>query len=311
MLLNKVRTVCKVIIYIGFLNFLLFALVSLCLGGDALNGKVENGHYYLANHGRYTEVSYFVFMYSKIHGTSVFITQPLMLVAGFVYWLTGGDEGYLKGITNAIERPPEHPLRHGLYIGEAILWKAIDFIEGLFGKLLDSWRKPAIEFFTRLSKKECIVKLSEAIDYSSSLVQLERPVGGYLYGTHFCLFKRPAYRTFYRSAGTLVLTGEFVDTSHGTYVRAWHRFSTIVIIFVTLWLGGIIGFLSVILALDYVHTARPEVSTDWVIAGTLCVMLPMAVALITLSAIWLSSSVGQRENNDLAWFLRWVLKRME
>jgi uncharacterized membrane protein YciS (DUF1049 family) len=37
--------------------FLIFFFVAVTAGGDANAGKVENGYYYLANRGKYTEVS--------------------------------------------------------------------------------------------------------------------------------------------------------------------------------------------------------------------------------------------------------------
>ena len=38
-------------------SFLIFWIISVIFGGDALNGKIENGHYYFGSHGKYTEVS--------------------------------------------------------------------------------------------------------------------------------------------------------------------------------------------------------------------------------------------------------------
>jgi len=77
-------------IAVGLLNFVIFVAVSLYLGGDAVNGKVEGGHYYLHGYSvrsgekEYTKVSERVFTYSKWHVYSVLITWPLMMAAGFV-----------------------------------------------------------------------------------------------------------------------------------------------------------------------------------------------------------------------------------
>jgi len=51
------------------LNFFAFILIDVLLGGDALNGKVDSGRYYLGNHGAYTEVTRGVFVYSACHAT--------------------------------------------------------------------------------------------------------------------------------------------------------------------------------------------------------------------------------------------------
>jgi hypothetical protein len=40
-------TACRVVSLIGILNFIIFVAIALYLGGDAVNGKVEAGRYYL------------------------------------------------------------------------------------------------------------------------------------------------------------------------------------------------------------------------------------------------------------------------
>jgi len=60
------------------INFLVFMLVALYLGGDALGGKEEHGRYFLESHGHFTEVSEDVFRYSKVHARSVELTAPLL-----------------------------------------------------------------------------------------------------------------------------------------------------------------------------------------------------------------------------------------
>jgi hypothetical protein len=73
-------------IVVGFINFFWFLAESAALGGDGLNGYARDGHYYLANHGRYTEVSEAAWTWSRIHAVSVFFTHPLAL-AGMAYLL--------------------------------------------------------------------------------------------------------------------------------------------------------------------------------------------------------------------------------
>jgi hypothetical protein len=64
----------------GWLNCAAFFLVGMALGGG--NGKVENGHYYLMNHSKRTEVSQRVFAYSRAHQRSVDITHPIGFFLG-------------------------------------------------------------------------------------------------------------------------------------------------------------------------------------------------------------------------------------
>ena len=65
---------------LALLNFFAFIVAALYLGGDAVNGKIENGHFYLASHGHYTEVSARAFAYSKRHTYSVFLTHSLAFI---------------------------------------------------------------------------------------------------------------------------------------------------------------------------------------------------------------------------------------
>lgn len=74
------------------INLLAFVAVTHQLGGDAINGRVVNGHYFLGSHGRLTEVSASVFAYSQWHAMSLFLTFPLGLLAGAWCVFTVMDE---------------------------------------------------------------------------------------------------------------------------------------------------------------------------------------------------------------------------
>jgi hypothetical protein len=60
--------------------------MAIYLGGDAMNGGIFHGHYYLMSHGKYTEVTQKVFNYSKWHVHSVLVTHPLGFIAGYWYY---------------------------------------------------------------------------------------------------------------------------------------------------------------------------------------------------------------------------------
>lgn len=67
----------RVLFWIAILNFVVFVAIAVPLGGDALNGTAHDGHYYLMQHGTYTEVSRPVFIYSAFHTLSLLVTMPL------------------------------------------------------------------------------------------------------------------------------------------------------------------------------------------------------------------------------------------
>lgn len=98
---------------LAWLNAWSFVIVTTCIGGDAAHGKCENGRYYLRMKKHYTEVSRGVWLYSKIHGTSVVIGLPLgMCAMGAVFFSAGR------------ERERRHPRHHQLllrrHVGSAV-----------------------------------------------------------------------------------------------------------------------------------------------------------------------------------------------
>jgi len=77
------RRLLLMIFFGGLANLILFIGVASYLGGDALNGREAAGRFYLGSHGRFIEVSRAVFTYSWWHTVSVFITQPIALLAAW------------------------------------------------------------------------------------------------------------------------------------------------------------------------------------------------------------------------------------
>lgn len=70
----KTKILCQGLFAITILNFFVFFVVATLIGGDAFNGKIEDGKYYVASKGTYTEVSKAVFTYSRCHVYSLFVT---------------------------------------------------------------------------------------------------------------------------------------------------------------------------------------------------------------------------------------------
>ena len=81
---NTLRTLCIWVVAIALLNFFVFWVAAVYLGGDALNGKTDHGRFFLMSHGPYTEVSADLFTYSKWHASSLWVTHPLAFVAAYL-----------------------------------------------------------------------------------------------------------------------------------------------------------------------------------------------------------------------------------
>ena len=78
--------ICVIVFTLGLVYFELFFIGASYLGGDAINAKIVDGHYFLMSHDRYTEVNAGISNYSKWHVYSTWVTHPLALAAGFWYW---------------------------------------------------------------------------------------------------------------------------------------------------------------------------------------------------------------------------------
>jgi hypothetical protein len=71
------------------INFSIFVLGSLYLGGDALNGHVQSGHYYVCAHGSCTEVSSKIWLYSYWHALTAIGGIVLVFIEAGVFMNTG------------------------------------------------------------------------------------------------------------------------------------------------------------------------------------------------------------------------------
>ena len=71
------------VIALCILNFATFAVAAYFLGGDAGNGEVFGGNFYLGSKGKLIEVSEGVYAYSLWHLRSLVATFPLGFVAMF------------------------------------------------------------------------------------------------------------------------------------------------------------------------------------------------------------------------------------
>lgn len=74
------------VIGLGLLNFVLYTISYAYIGGDAGNGRIENGKYYVRGHflryakeGLASEVSRGVWIYSYVHSITIWPTIGLVL----------------------------------------------------------------------------------------------------------------------------------------------------------------------------------------------------------------------------------------
>jgi len=71
------------------LNFFVFMVVDFIAGGDAWNGKVDGGQYFLGQQGTYTPVGFVFWVYSFVHAWLVTASFPGMVFGLLLRYLTG------------------------------------------------------------------------------------------------------------------------------------------------------------------------------------------------------------------------------
>ena len=67
-------------------------MVSISIGGDAVEGKSENGKYFVGHRGIFTEVSHGVYQFSRFHSYSIWVTHPLGILLAIVFLRQGNKK---------------------------------------------------------------------------------------------------------------------------------------------------------------------------------------------------------------------------
>jgi hypothetical protein len=79
------RKICNALIALAAIHFAVFVGTIVVLGGDALTGRVDDGHYFLGNHGLMVETTRGAWLFSAAVGrTLVYGTFPLGVIAALL-----------------------------------------------------------------------------------------------------------------------------------------------------------------------------------------------------------------------------------
>jgi hypothetical protein len=87
------------IITIWAVFFVVFCIVSIIAGGDAVNGKIENGRYYLCNTGKYTQVPRVTYV-APAAAVAIIAAGPVLMSLMLVSFFSEGKK------RRALERIP-------------------------------------------------------------------------------------------------------------------------------------------------------------------------------------------------------------
>jgi hypothetical protein len=80
--LKSLKSWFKTLQLLFVLDFVCLLLAIVGVGGDAMNGYIRDGKYFLGAHGQYIETTYVIYTISKIHIMTVFGLGILTLLSG-------------------------------------------------------------------------------------------------------------------------------------------------------------------------------------------------------------------------------------
>ncbi len=115
------------------LNFAAFFVHAVVLGGDAWSGKVDNGHFFVGSHGKFTEVTEAQFVAIQRHGYTFLATFAGGLLGALLMWM---------GPSSATRfEPPEHEEYWKLAFGTLFV---VFLVMSMFTKGVPYWLSRAV-----------------------------------------------------------------------------------------------------------------------------------------------------------------------
>ncbi len=132
--------ICLWIIFLGLTNFVGYTVVYGYIGGDAKNGEIIDGKYYVRGHfihiyksptGQHTEVSRRVWIYSYLHSISILPTMAAIILCTLIlarpHIIATMKEGFVGGQTLITIFATVVIL----IVGAITTWFVLDFIRDL------------------------------------------------------------------------------------------------------------------------------------------------------------------------------------
>ena len=73
---SELHRLTRALLLLALADFLAYAIFSVAIGGDAADGVVREGRYFVSNHGALTEVGRGVWVLNRAQGYSLFALWP-------------------------------------------------------------------------------------------------------------------------------------------------------------------------------------------------------------------------------------------
>ena len=78
---RQLHPVTRVLIVLALVDFLVYAAFTIALGGDAGDGYVQAGRYFVSNHGVVKEVGRAAWVLNRAQGYSLYLLFPAAVIA--------------------------------------------------------------------------------------------------------------------------------------------------------------------------------------------------------------------------------------
>jgi hypothetical protein len=175
---------------------------------------------------------------------------------------------------------------------QSIFWLIINILNFSIWLIFDSWRKPNVELFTRMPIDQVAKAMVDACKEEIEIAKLNNrsPITGYFSKFYFSLLKwSPTPFGKVAVINSTILYGKMYEVKKGVFIRAWHRFPTAFLLFITLWLNGFTGFI-----LSFWESSKfAFIALD--IAGTFGWLLFF---------MWINTKIAREEKIDINTFLK-------
>lgn len=103
---KELHRITRALLVLALLDFLFFAALTVALGGDAADGAVRDGRYYVGNHGVLREVSRAAWTLSRSIGYSLYVVWAGAIAAFAVDSLRKRDEPGRTSLLGRDDAPP-------------------------------------------------------------------------------------------------------------------------------------------------------------------------------------------------------------
>ena len=103
---RELHRVTRVLLVLALLDFVFFAALTVALGGDASDGAIRDGRYYVGNHGVLREVSRAAWALSRTLGYSLYVVWTAAIGAFAVDSLRRREEPGRASLLGREDAPP-------------------------------------------------------------------------------------------------------------------------------------------------------------------------------------------------------------